>query len=76
MLANLSGPTLIVILFVILLLVGAPKLPALARSLGQSVRILRKETSSASEIDTAEAASTAESSAENSAAHPAAHTGK
>lgn len=44
MLANLSGPTLLVILFIILLLVGAPKLPALAKSLGQSMRILRKET--------------------------------
>ena len=40
---NLSGPTLIVILFIVLLLFGAPKLPALARSLGQSMKILKKE---------------------------------
>lgn len=41
--ANLSGPTLIVILFIVLLLFGAPKLPALAKSLGQSMKILKKE---------------------------------
>lgn len=42
---NLSGPTLIVILFIVLLLFGAPKLPALAKSLGQSMKILKKEVS-------------------------------
>lgn len=45
MFGNLSGPTLLVILFIVLLLFGAPKLPALARSLGQSMRILKKEVS-------------------------------
>jgi len=43
MLGNLSGPTLIVIIFIVLLLFGAPKLPGLARSLGQSMKILKKE---------------------------------
>lgn len=43
MLGNMSGPTLIVIIFIVLLLFGAPKLPALARSLGQSMKILKKE---------------------------------
>jgi len=43
---NLSGPTLLVILFIVLLLFGAPKLPALARSLGQSMKILKKEVRS------------------------------
>lgn len=43
MFGNLSGPTLLVILFIVLLLFGAPKLPALARSLGQSMKILKKE---------------------------------
>ncbi|WP_449278076.1 twin-arginine translocase TatA/TatE family subunit [Leucobacter sp. GX24907] len=38
-----SGWHLIVILFIILLLFGAPKLPGLAKSLGQSARILKKE---------------------------------
>lgn len=36
-------PHLLVILAVVLLLFGAPKLPALARSLGQSMRIFRGE---------------------------------
>ncbi|MFC5337972.1 twin-arginine translocase TatA/TatE family subunit [Leucobacter denitrificans] len=45
MFGNLSGPTLIVIIFIVLLLFGAPKLPALAKSLGQSMKILKKEVS-------------------------------
>jgi len=32
-----------IILLIVLLLFGAPKLPALARSLGQSMKILKKE---------------------------------
>lgn len=44
MFGNAFGwPHLIVILVIILLLFGAPKLPALARSLGQSMRIFRGE---------------------------------
>ncbi len=43
MLGNLNGWHLILVLAVVLLLFGAPKLPALARSLGQSMRILQKE---------------------------------
>lgn len=46
MFGNLSGPTLLVILFIVLLLFGAPKLPGLAKSLGQSMRILKKEVRS------------------------------
>lgn len=49
MLGNLSGPTLFVILFIVLLLFGAPKLPGLAKSLGQSMRILKKEVRSGDE---------------------------
>lgn len=36
-------PHLIVILVIVLLLFGAPKLPGLARSVGQSMRIFRNE---------------------------------
>ena len=36
-------PHLIIILVIILLLFGAPKLPGLARSLGQSMKIFRSE---------------------------------
>lgn len=36
-------PHLILILVIVLLLFGAPKLPGLARSLGQSMKIFRNE---------------------------------
>lgn len=56
MLGNISGPTLIVILFIVLLLFGAPKLPALARSLGQSMKILKKEVTTTDEQKAGDAA--------------------
>jgi sec-independent protein translocase protein TatA len=43
MLGNLNGWHLVIILAVVLLLFGAPKLPGLARSVGQSMRIFRSE---------------------------------
>lgn len=43
MLQGFTGWHALVILLVILLLFGAPRLPALARSLGQSMKILKKE---------------------------------
>ena len=43
MLANLNGWHAVLILVVVLLLFGAPKIPALARSLGQSMRIFKTE---------------------------------
>jgi sec-independent protein translocase protein TatA len=43
MFANLTGWHMIAILAVVLLLFGAPKLPALARSMGQSMRIFKGE---------------------------------
>lgn len=44
MLGNAFGwPHLLIILAIVLLLFGAPKLPALARSVGQSMRIFRGE---------------------------------
>lgn len=43
MLGNLNGWHLVIILAIVLLLFGAPKLPGLARSIGQSARILRSE---------------------------------
>lgn len=51
MLRNLTGWHAIIVLAVILLVFGASKLPALARGVGQSVRILRAEVGdSASDI--------------------------
>ena len=61
MLGNLSGWHLVIILVVILLLFGAPKLPGLARSLGQSMRIFR------SEVKTMKDENSSESSADDSA---------
>ena len=64
MFANLSGWHLLIILAVVLLLFGATRLPALSRSVGQSVRIFRSETkhlnedSDSTPIETAPAAST------------------
>ncbi|MDI2098196.1 twin-arginine translocase TatA/TatE family subunit [Ruicaihuangia caeni] len=43
MFANLNGWHAIILLVIILLLFGAPKLPALARSLGQSMKIFKNE---------------------------------
>src|SRR5437764_608261 len=43
MIGGLTGWHLLIILAVILLLFGAPKLPALARSIGQSMRIFKGE---------------------------------
>jgi sec-independent protein translocase protein TatA len=43
MFANLTGWHALLILAVVLLLFGAPKIPALARSLGQSMRIFKSE---------------------------------
>lgn len=43
MLGNLSGWHLLIILAVILLLFGAAKLPALAKSMGQSARVFKGE---------------------------------
>ncbi len=42
-LQNLTGWHALILLAVVLLFFGATKLPALARSLGQSARILRTE---------------------------------
>jgi sec-independent protein translocase protein TatA len=43
MFANLNGWHALLLLAVVLLLFGAPKIPALARSIGQSMRILKTE---------------------------------
>jgi sec-independent protein translocase protein TatA len=43
MLGNLTGWHFLIILVIILLLFGAPKLPGLARSLGQSAKIFKAE---------------------------------
>ncbi|KQR51330.1 hypothetical protein ASF88_19405 [Leifsonia sp. Leaf336] len=44
MFANLTGWHLLILFAVVLLLFGASRLPALSRSIGQSMRIFRTET--------------------------------
>ncbi|MDT0157134.1 twin-arginine translocase TatA/TatE family subunit [Microbacterium sp. ARD32] len=52
--ANLfSGPHLWIILIIILLLFGAAKLPALAKSLGQSARVFKGEMKAMKDDDVA-----------------------
>lgn len=43
MLGNLGGVHLLIILGIVILLFGATKLPALAKGLGQSINIFKKE---------------------------------
>ena len=59
-----AGPHLWIILIIILLLFGAAKLPALAKSMGQSARVFRGEMKAMKEEDAAD-------KAENAAADPA-----
>ena len=64
-----TGWHALIILVVILLLFGAPKLPALARSLGQSMKILKSEVrtekekgeGAATEVDATASGATANS---------------
>mgnify|MGYP003435410233 FL=1 len=46
MLANLTGWHMLILLAVVLLLFGATKLPALAKSMGQSARLFKREMKS------------------------------
>ncbi|MFJ4998233.1 twin-arginine translocase TatA/TatE family subunit [Microbacterium sp. NPDC088619] len=48
MLQNLTGWHALIILAIVVLIFGAAKLPALARSVGQSMRILRSEVAETS----------------------------
>ena len=49
MLGNLTGWHALIILVVVILLFGATKLPALARSVGQSMKIFKNEVKSSDE---------------------------
>lgn len=51
MLGNLTGWHLLIVLAVVLLIFGAAKLPALAKSVGQSARIFKGEMRSLQEED-------------------------
>ena len=53
MLGNLGGWHLVIILAIVLLIFGAAKLPALAKSVGQSVKIFKGEVKSMSDDEPA-----------------------
>ncbi len=58
MLGNLTGWHFLIVLAIVLLLFGATKLPALAKSVGQSMKVFRNEikTDDAADADDAPAA--------------------
>lgn len=66
MFAGLNGWHLVIILAVILLLFGAAKLPALAKSMGQSARVFKGEMKAMKDDDAAHASE----AAANAAAQP------
>lgn len=75
---QLSGWTGLILLLVILLLFAAPKLPQLAKSLGQSATIFKKEIKAGKEDDATEAGTTTSTSAPAAqpSAAPAPDTGE
>jgi sec-independent protein translocase protein TatA len=48
---NLGLPELLIILFILVLLFGAKRLPDLARSLGQSIRAFKEGTAEARQVE-------------------------
>jgi sec-independent protein translocase protein TatA len=65
MLGNLGGVHLLIILGIVILLFGATKLPALAKGLGQSINIFKKEMGE-------DEKKASDAAAQNAAAQPAA----
>jgi sec-independent protein translocase protein TatA len=61
---RLQGWEWIIILAIVLLLWGAPKLPGLAKSVAQSLRIFKKEIGSEGQSKTSEAKPQAETTPE------------
>lgn len=71
---NLTGWHLLIILAVILLLFGAAKLPALAKSMGQSARVFKGEMKAMKDDDVADATAPSVAAERTSPAAPAAGT--
>jgi sec-independent protein translocase protein TatA len=72
MLGNLTGWHLVIILVIVLLLFGATRLPALTRSIGQSVRIFKKEVRDDDTPKSSESSTDSGTRANDSTATPAA----
>jgi sec-independent protein translocase protein TatA len=66
MLGNLNGWHALILLVVVVLLFGASKLPALARSVGQSMKIFKNEVKSSDDTTSAKP----EDSANDTPTHP------
>lgn len=49
MFGNIRGPEILILLLIVLLLFGARRLPDLAKGLGQSLRVFKKEVTTAGE---------------------------
>lgn len=62
MFGNLTGWHFLIVLAIILLLFGATKLPALAKSVGQSAKVLRNELKSDDKPDAASGTATTSTS--------------
>ncbi|WP_438353044.1 Sec-independent protein translocase subunit TatA [Microbacterium sp. CJ88] len=74
MLGNLTGWHFLILLAVILLVFGAAKLPALAKSMGQSARVFKGEMKAMKDDDAAADAAAASKVASVEAPAPAATT--
>jgi sec-independent protein translocase protein TatA len=51
MFGNIRGGEILILLLIVLLLFGARRLPDLAKGLGQSLRVFKKEVTTAGEDD-------------------------
>ncbi|MEU1199927.1 Sec-independent protein translocase subunit TatA [Streptomyces sp. NPDC005813] len=60
MFGKLGAPEIVLLLVVTVLLFGAKRLPGIARSLGQSLRIIKSETSALRETGPADTTSSAQ----------------
>ncbi|GAA1158759.1 twin-arginine translocase TatA/TatE family subunit [Ornithinicoccus hortensis] len=70
MLANLTGWHALVILAIVLLVFGSAKLPGLARSVGESMRILRDEVHTTDTAATDRTGGTDDTTADKAAQAP------
>jgi sec-independent protein translocase protein TatA len=73
MLGNISGWHLLIIVAIVILLFGATKLPALAKGIGQSMRIFKNEIKPQSEAIDDEVRATAADAAPASGSPAAPH---